>query len=469
LTREDAIGEFVDQTSLPGPSTWYGGDYPEGEADYPVSGISWYEAAAYAEFAGKSLPTSTHWDVARGAFTRMIQTPQLGGFALLAPFCNFQGKGPVPVGSLPGISPYGAYDMAGNVREWCWNETPEGRLVRGGAWDDSTYMFDYESQAPPFDRSAKNGFRCALYPEPETIPEAALRPLSTIAVNKPPQETEPAPDSVFQVYREQFAYDKAELNPHVEYRKESPGGWIREKISLDAAYGGERVMAYLFLPENARPPYQAVVYTPGDPCVMQRSSEGIEDYFEFFIFLSHFVKNGRAVVFPVWKGTFERGNDALAAIYTEVHTRQHTQLFIEEIKDFRRTVDYLETRPDIDSGKLAFYGMCSGAALGAIIPAIEERFKTSVLVAGGLCNLGRPEISQINYITRVRMPTLMLNGRYDSLFPLPTSSQPFFDLLGTPAELKDLKLYDTDHIPPRREFIKETLAWLDKYLGPVQR
>jgi hypothetical protein len=39
------------------------------------------------------------------------------------------------------------------------------------------------------------------------------------------------------------------------------------------------------------------------------------------------------------------------------------------------------------------------------------------------------------------------------------------DLLGTPAEDKRLLLYETDHIPPRAEYIKETLAWLDKYLG----
>jgi hypothetical protein len=469
LSWEEALGGFVDQTGLPGPSTWYAGGYPEGQADYPVSGVSWYEAEAYAEFAGKSLPTSLHWNAGRGGFTPLVQTPQLGGFAVLAPFCNFQGKGPVPAGLLPGISPYGAYDMAGNVREWCSNETPQGRLVRGGAWDDSTYMFEWESQAPPFDRSAKNGFRCVLYPEPETIPAAAFRPLDSLAGNELPRELEPVPDPVFQVYKEQFAYDRTELAPRVEYRKESPEGWIREKVSFDAAYGGERVMAYLFLPGNARPPYQAVVYTPADPCVMERSSENIEDYFEFFMFLSHYVKNGRAVVFPVWKGTFERGNDALAAVYAELHTRQHTELFIEEIKDFRRTIDYLETRPDIDSGKLAFCGMCSGAVLGAIIPAVDERFKTSVLVAGGLCDTGRPEISQINYITRVRIPTLMLNGKYDVLFPLPTSSKPFFDLLGTPDGLKEMKLYDTDHIPPRREFIKETLAWLDKSLGPVER
>jgi len=136
LSWEEAIGEFVDPTGLPGPSTWNAGDYPEGERDHPVSGISWYEAAAYAEYAGMSLPTAAHWDVARGAFTPMVQVYQLGGYAVLAPFSNFGGQGPVPVGSHPSVTAYGAYDMAGNVREWCWNETPAGRVIRSGAWDD---------------------------------------------------------------------------------------------------------------------------------------------------------------------------------------------------------------------------------------------------------------------------------------------------------------------------------------------
>jgi hypothetical protein len=63
----------------------------------------------------------------------------------------------------------------------------------------------------------------------------------------------------------------------------------------------------------------------------------------------------------------------------------------------------------------------------------------------------------------------MLNGKYDANFPYETSAKPLFDLLGTPDENKELKLYETDHIPPRNEFIKEILAWLDKYLGPVNR
>jgi len=465
LTWEEAVKEFVDQTGQPGPWTWQAGDFPEGQGDYPVSGISWYEAAAYAEFAGKSLPTGYHWGLARGEYTPLIQWPQLGGFAVFAPFSNFKGKGPVPVGSLPGITSYGAFDMAGNVREWCWNETQEGRIIRGGAWDDNTYMFGNLSQAPPMDRSAKNGFRCALYTDPEKIPGSVFQ-MAKLNEPKDFYKETPVPDSIFQVYKEQFSYDKTDLKARVESRQESPGGWIQEKITFDAAYGGERIIAYLFLPKNTALPYQTVIYFPGSASVYQRSSKDLESYYEFPIFLSFIVKNGRAVLYPVYKGTFERGDAALAPIHPGDDSHLFTEYLIQLVKDFKRCIDYLETRQDIDCQKLAYYGMSWGGLLGAIIPAVEERLKASVLLGGGFTGLGRPEANQINYVTRVKTPTLMLNGKYDTEVQ---SSKSMFDLLGTPAAHKQLKLYETDHIPPTNEMIKETLAWLDRYLGPVNR
>ncbi len=468
LRWEDAIRAFVDQTGQPGPSTWQARDFPEGQGDHPVSGVSWYEAEAYAEFAGKSLPSGVHWGLARGDDTPIIRTPQLGGFAVFAPFSNFRGKGTMPAGSLPGITSYGACDMAGNVREWCWNETANGRLIRGGAWDDNPYMFAHLSQAPPMERSPRDGFRCAVYPHPDKIPRAAWQ-----AVRMPEAvdlyKMKPVPDPVFQIYKELYDYDKTDLRARVESRKENPGGWILEKVSFAAAYGDERVTAYLFLPTNSEPPYQAVVYFPGSVPMQLRSSADIESYYEFPMFLSFVVKSGRAALFPVYQGTFERITPAvIAARVAPADTHQRMELVIQTVKDFRRSIDYLETRPDIDAGKIAYQGMSWGGNLGPLITAVEERLKASVLMGGGIEGTGRPEINRINFIGRVKLPTLMLNGRYDSLCTFETKIKPSFDLLGTPAAHKRLLIYETDHIPPRNEYIKETLAWLDRYLGPVK-
>ncbi len=470
LIWEEAMGTFVDQTGRHGPATWLGGDYPEGQGNYPVSGVSWYEAAAYAEWTGKNLPTSVHWDVARGGLTPMIQWPQLGGFGIFALFTNFGGKGPVPVGSLPGFTAYGAYDMAGNVREWCWNETIAGRIIRGGSWEDNTYEFGNERQAPPMDRSQRNGFRLALYPDTGALPEAAFG-FRAAFFETDYRSQSPVSDAIFKVYREQFSYDPGVMNATIESQTKNPEGWIHERISFDAAYGKERVLAHLFLPSNGTPPYQTVIYFPGSASTWMPSSEELENYYEFTMFLAYLVRNGRAVLYPVYKGTFERGSPeyvSLLNVPEEANTYAYTELLVQEVKDLRRCIDYLQTRPDIDSTKIAYMGMSWGANMGSIIPAVEDRFLASVLLGGGLMGLGRPEANDVTYVSRVRTPTLILNGKYDVIFPPETSSQPLLDLLGTPREHKRLILYETDHIPPRAEYIKETLAWLDRYLGPVR-
>ena len=71
------------------------------------------------------------------------------------------------------------------------------------------------------------------------------------------------------------------------------------------------------------------------------------------------------------------------------------------------------------------------------------------------------------YLGRIRIPVLMLNGRYDASFPSETSQQPMFDLIGTPVEQKKHIVYESGHIAPRKEVIRECLGWLDRYLGPL--
>ncbi len=468
LSFKEARKLFVDQTGRPGPATWQAGDYPEGHADYPVSGISWYEACAYAEFAGKVLPTATHWGLAMGEDTPILIMPQFGGYAVFAAFSNFRGKGPLPVGSLQGFTTCGAFDMAGNVREWCWNKTQSGRLLRGGAWSDPTYLFDEPSQESPFNRSSKNGFRCAHYPEGQKIPERVFE-MTIFNKGRYYENQKPAPDKIFRIYEGQFLYDKTELDSRIESKDESSREWTQETITFNAAYGNERIIAHLFLPKNSTPPFQTVIYFPGGAARAFNSSKDLEDYDEFRNFVSFFMKNGRAVLFPILKGTFERRENGLGPELLDVgKTHKFSEYRIQLVKDYERCIDYLDTRSDIDTSKLAYYGMSWGAIYGQIIPAVDHRLKVSILISGGYVDRGLPEVNAINYITRVKIPTLMLNGKYDMLLPYDKAIQPAFKLLGTPEKNKELKLYKTDHIPPKNEFIKETLAWLDKYLGPVK-
>ena len=132
LSWREAVDRFQDATGRPGPATWELGNYPEGEDDHPVQGVSWYEATAYAAFRGKRLPTIFHW--ARAASPPMAP--------VIVPLSNFGTDRPAAVGSHQGMTRFGAFDMAGNVREWCSNAVGDHRWVLGGAWSDPDYMFE---------------------------------------------------------------------------------------------------------------------------------------------------------------------------------------------------------------------------------------------------------------------------------------------------------------------------------------
>ena len=448
LTWDEAVTFFTDKSGRPGPYTWEAGDYPEGKDDYPVSGISWYEAAAYAEYAGKSLPASDHWYYAAWEMITFQSK--------IIPISNFNNKGPEALGKNKGVSWFGTYDMAGNVREWCWNETPSGHAIRGGAWNDASYLFEFMAQAQSFDRSEKNGFRCVQYIDKEKIPENTFLPISYSEIPDY-SKIKPADDNLFAVYKNQFLYDKTELNSKIEATDTSNQDWTIDKITFNSAYGKERVIANLFLPKNSNPPFNTLIFFPGmgatwEPDLVRST--------ETKWLLDYILKDGRAVMCPIYKGMFER-IDEQEPVVLEGH--QLTEWIIKWVKDFSRSIDYLETRSDIDSSKLGYYGYSLGGWMGGIIPAVEERLKINILIVGGL----RGDETMVSYVSRIKIPTLMLNGKYDYTFPYEKSVLPFYNFLGTPDENKKIVIYDTDHYVPKNEMIKEVLAFCDEYLGPV--
>jgi formylglycine-generating enzyme required for sulfatase activity/dienelactone hydrolase len=467
MSWEEAVDDLRDATGRFGPSTWEGGTYAEGTGQHPVSGISWYEAAAYAKYRGKQLPTIYQWSMmtlipdydeiepAPGTF------PGYGPFrSMLAALSNFSDEGAAAVGQHRATGPFGTYDVAGNVREWCWNATGDTgeRYILGGSSEDPNYLYTYGVAESPWDRSARNGVRLVRYDSASERIVALLQPLAVPATEK----LEPVTDEVFQVYRDLFDYDRTPLNTREEMAARDTSHWTRETVSYDATYDDERVIAHVFLPKNIEPPYQVVVYYPSSNAILRETSDELQLSFVDFI-----IKSGRAVVHPVLWATYER-NTGLDTTWPKP-TREYSNNVVRWIQDFRRTVDYLETRPDMDLERLGFYGFSWGGWNGPVVLALDDRFKTGVFVSGGIPpTLARPEASSASYASRVTQPVLMISGEADVIRPVETYQAPMFESLGTSDELKRHAILSGGHLPSVPETIAETLAWFDHYLGEVE-
>jgi eukaryotic-like serine/threonine-protein kinase len=447
LQFREAMQLFRDKADRLGPATWELGTFASGEDDFPVSGVSWYESEAYAEFIGKSLPTVFHW----------YRAADRGIYSDILPASNFSRKGPAKVGSYLGMGPFGTYDMAGNVKEWCLNSLGDRKFILGGASTDMPYMYSEPDARPPFDRSATNGFRLIKSASPQPLSASLTVPLSFQKSDY--RSFKPVPDSVFQMYERMYAYDRSPLDAKIESEDDSSPYWREQRITFNAAYGNERVIAHLFLPKNVSAPYQTIVYFPHSGAQSFHSLEPSQSALIDFL-----MKSGRALMFPIYKDTYERlGNPPDGGTVAE---RDET---IEQADDLRRSVDYLETRNDIDRERLAYFSISWGSQMGPIMTSLEKRFKVAVFAAGG-CDPDAvlPEADPMNFAQHVKIPVLMINGRYDFVFPLDTCQEPLFRSLGSPAQDKSHVLYDTGHAPPLLPMMKDTLNWLDHYLGTVR-
>ena len=464
LSWEEAIGQFKDRTGLPAPRSWTNQNSPENQDDYPVTDITWYEAAAYAEFRGKQLPTIFQWEKA----ARNGSVSALGNYMPWGLFypgdaiegrANFDSKGAIPVNNLPfGMSPFGAYNMAGNVSEWTINDSSEGFIATGGAWGDPSYTFAQYGTFPGFYSSNKRGFRCSLNAPGATRDQGSAR----IGINHEIPVYPVSTDESFNKWAQSYRYENTPLDSKVIEVKETDE-WRREKITFNGA-NNQRAIAYLYLPKNYPRPSQVINVIPaGDVANGLRSlSASIEDR------LVPLIKSGRAVFGVVLEGYIERLRPA-GYVPPDPRTAEYREMIVNRITDVRRGLDYLSTRDDLDVHRIALYGPSAGARIGLILAAVEDRYAAVLLQGAGVIPDDMndiPEANPVNFAPHIRAKKLMVHGRYDEDTPLKTRGEPLFKIMREP---KRLMLYDGSHVPNIELFATTANGFLDETLGPVRR
>ncbi len=356
----------------------------------------------------------------------------------------------------------GSYDMAGNVREWTFNAVGDRRFILGGAWNDDAYRAsDYKFSQLPMDRDAGNGMRLAIVREESATIEAVRAPVSLDRQRNIAVESKVA-DEVFDAYRVNYEYDPTPLNASVT-TLDSDRLMRHELVEIDAAYPLLRLPIHLYLPTNASPPYQIVVYWPGS--IVQR----LAAYEDFKIQFDFILKSGRAVAFPIYYSSFGRSVAGQVGDPSASGTATSRDIKIRTIQDLRRTVDYLDTRPDVDTEKIAFFGNSWGGYFGVIALAVDKRFRTAVLYTMPLALRGTPDVDAISYLTRLTTPVLVISGEFDPIAPLESIVRPAFEVIGTADADKRLVAAPGGHSVPYEVLVRESLTWFDRYLGPPRR
>jgi dienelactone hydrolase len=461
LSFEQAMARFVDSTARSGPAGWIAGRYPDGEADHPVGGVSWYEAMAYARFRGRELPTAYHWAAAALPDIEILEPLA----PALAAQSNLGSRGALPVGSTTGLSAAGALDMFGNVSEWV--KTARGadeRFSLGLGWDDPAYNASLAASASPWSRRPSQGFRLATYPNGD--PDPSL--LASIDVSFPDYESiEPLSDDGLALLDQMSRYAKGPIRVE-ETPLELPDGTRGIRAEVDAPYSEEDLPVLLFPPEGVEPPYQTIVWFGGMNALQARDDSSL---LGFDLKVADFLRrSGRMLVMPIWNGTHERNDgSAFARFMGDANTQ--SEIVRSWGRDLSLAIDYLESREDVDPDRIAFVGLSLGAAVGGSVVSSEPRLRTAAFWSGGFSASSPPETAALraSLARRIEIPLLMVNGRHDFVFPLELQ-QAFFRLVSTPPEDKRHVLFDAGHFGfPIGDFVRENLDWFDRYLGRVQR
>jgi hypothetical protein len=346
--------------------------------------------------------------------------------------------------------------MAGNVKEWCLNNSTNGYSITGGSWEDNHYLYGDFGSLPGFISSNSLGFRCVKNILPAENDPAAL------FINKNFQISayKPVGESEYKRLATYYKYDKKPLNANVVSREEKEN-WIEEKIEFDCPLG-DRITGFLFLPKNVQEPFQCIVWDPHGAVY----DLGAPANWTAEILFSGNIKSGRAVFVIVPKGSPSRKWE-YGERWPDYSTVLYRDRIIHSVTEHRICFDYLSTRKEIDMKKIAWIPT-SHLDIGIILPAVDNRINSIILIACGIypeSKTALPEANPINFVSHYNKPTYFIYGKYDEAIPYNLLVLPFYNLL---KNIKGTELVNSGHIPPIEIRVPIINKWLDESFGSVK-
>ena len=454
-TYKNTIKRFTDKFGRFGPGNWRYGQYPKGEDNFPVTNISWFEARAFAKYKGLKLPNVFQWLHTAGlsGFTADIPEVKLSNY-------NSNKLNEVNFSNEKKLLP----NIAGNVREWVTNPHGDDKYgILGGAYMDNSYTYNSFYSLSPFDRSKGNGFRLVK----QFSNDYSQDDIEISYDERDFDLEEDVSEEVFEYYKSQFDYKPFPLDVNLVKVNHENKGYVLEKFEMKPPYkADEKLYGYIAYSEKFKDKLKPVIVFPTAGGLGSINDDGFIKYYSWLnndYGYKHLIDEGYAVIMPAYHSTYSRKRTIQTWWPNE--SDEYKESIIKIGKDYRRVIDYIESRKDFDFSKLSYTGFSWGSVSSNYLLAIDDRVKSATVFAGGLMlQRSKKEIEPHFYLRRIKIPILHIVGTLDGIFEYEDSFVPWNNLIGTPE--KDKKIIILEGIGHALDWdiiIENQLKFLKEY------
>jgi len=393
------IKQFTDRYGKSGPSNWSYGKYPSGLGNHPVTGISWFEARAFANYSNMSLPNVYQWLYASGVSSFVVNTDVVNN-------SNFNSTQTRETSNADG-SFNELNNIAGNVKEWGSNPNGlnnEKFSLLGGSYLEYSYTFNNYYSISPLDRSIGNGMRLAKTLsnklsdlDDKVVPEFKRDVTKIMDVS----------DEVFDVYKSQFEYEDIPLNSNTTNLENFVDGYNAQKFEMKTTYESEeKLFGYIVYSNKIKDKYDPIIVYPSAGSIVSDNDSWMpKNLLNEFKYL---IDEGYAIVHPIYHNTYSRNKTYNT--FTPDESESYKKTIIKIGQDYKRSLDYIESRTDFNFNNLSYYGYSWGSTTSNYLLAIDNRIKSAFICAGGLMmQKSKKEIEAHYYVRRIKTPVFHIS------------------------------------------------------------